>query len=429
MSTLVLVGAQWGDEGKGKIVDYLSEEADMVVRYQGGANAGHTVVIDGKQYKLHLIPSGLLNDKLCVIGNGVVVDPAQLLREMDALAAEGFDISKVFLSDCAHVIMPYHKMLDVLEEEKRGDRRLGTTGRGIGPAYRDKFARAGIRVGDLLDSDTFRFKLEEALAGVNPSLERVHGAEPFDSRRLYEEYMDYAERLRPFVTDTSLLVNRAIDDGRRVLFEGAQGTLLDIDHGTYPYVTSSHPVAGGACIGAGVGPTRINSVVGVAKAYVTRVGDGPFPTELRDETGEWLRERGREYGTTTGRPRRCGWLDAVALRYAVRINGLSGLALTKVDTLSGLPQIKVCVGYRCKAPAARAITEWPHTIKVLQGCEPLYETLPGWDADISACRSFDELPEPVKRYVAFIEEQAGVPVVLVSVGPDRQQTLMRRKLF
>lgn len=426
MSTLVLVGAQWGDEGKGKIVDFLSERADLVVRYQGGANAGHTVVVGDREYKLHLIPSGLLSNKTCVIGNGVVIDPAQLLGEMDRLRAEGFDTGKIFVSDCAHVIMPYHKALDELEERQRGDRRLGTTGRGIGPAYRDKFSRSGIRVCDLLDGTVFRAKLANHLEQVNSVLERIHGSAPIDAAAVTELYLGYAERLRPHVADTSYLINQAIDSGQKVLFEGAQGTLLDIDHGTYPYVTSSHPTAGGACIGAGVGPTRIRQVLGVAKAYTTRVGDGPFPTEESGETGAWLRDRGREYGTTTGRPRRCGWLDMVALRYAVRVSGLNGLAVTKLDTLTGLKTIKVCMAYDC---GGTRLSEWPCSGEVLSKCRPVYVELPGWQENIDSARSLDELPPAARDYIGFIRAHAGIPMAVLSVGPERQQTILDGDIF
>lgn len=426
MSTLVLVGAQWGDEGKGKVVDFLSERADMVVRYQGGANAGHTVVIGGKEYKLHLLPSGLLSNKVCVIGNGAVVDPAQLLAEMDRLAADGFDVGKVYVSDRAHVIMPYHKLLDTLEESHRGRRRLGTTGRGIGPAYQDKFARAGIRMCDLLDARGFRERLTQQMRQVNSVLARIYHVEALDPEAMAEAYLGYADRLRPHVTDTSLLVNRAIEAGRKVLFEGAQGTLLDIDHGTYPYVTSSHPTAGGACMGAGVGPTRIRHVMGVAKAYATRVGDGPFPTEETGDTGNHLRERGREYGTTTGRPRRCGWLDLVALRYAVRVNGLDALALTKLDTLTGLDPIRVCVGYERDG---HRLDEWPDSLEALERCRPVYTDLPGWTEDISGARRLADLPPAARSYVEFVQDQAGVPLAIISVGPDREQTILRDTLI
>lgn len=426
MSTLVLVGAQWGDEGKGKIVDFLSKRAEIVVRYQGGANAGHTVVIGDREYKLHLVPSGLLSNKTCVIGNGVVIDPAQLIGEMERLQAEGFDAGKIYISDCAHVIMPYHQILDSLEESQRGDRRLGTTGRGIGPAYRDKFSRAGIRVCDLLDKAVFHEKLASHLEQVNSILDRIYGVEPLGAAGVEETYLGYAERLRPHVVDTSYLINQAIDRGQKVLFEGAQGTLLDIDHGTYPYVTSSHPTAGGACIGAGVGPTRIRQVLGVAKAYTTRVGDGPFPTEEGGETGKWLRERGREYGTTTGRPRRCGWLDMVALRYAVRVNGLNGLAITKLDTLTGLQVIKVCIAYECDGAQ---VSEWPRSAEMLNRCRPVYVELPGWEREITSAQRLGDLPPEARDYIDFITSHTGIGISVLSVGPERQQTILDGDIF
>lgn len=423
---LVLVGAQWGDEGKGKVVDYVSEQADMVVRYQGGANAGHTVVIHGKEYKLHLLPSGLFSNKVCVVANGVVIDPAQLLREMDELTKEGIVVSRVYVSECAHVIMPYHKKLDILEEEHRGDYRLGTTGRGIGPAYADKFARLGIRMGDLLDEFTFRSKLEYRLKQVNQLLERVYGEPPLALAGMAAEYLEYADRLRPHVTDTVMLINEAMDAGRKVLFEGAQGTLLDIDHGTYPYVTSSNPTAGGACVGAGVGPTRVRNVIGVTKAYLTRVGDGPFPTEETGEIGGWLRERGGEFGTTTGRPRRCGWLDLVALRYAIRVNGLTGLALTKLDTLTGLDRVRVCVAYEHDG---QRVDEWPFSHRVLAECRPVYVDLPVWGDDISRCRRQGDLPPNAQAFIRFIEDQVGLSFKMISVGPDRDETIMVGGVF
>lgn len=426
MSTLVLVGAQWGDEGKGKVVDYLSESADLVVRYQGGANAGHTVVVRGREHRLHLIPSGVLAGKTCVIGNGVVVDPAQLLEEMDRLRADGYDVTRIFVSDAAHLILPYHRLLDVLEEDRRGDRKLGTTGRGIGPAYRDKFARAGIRMCDLLDPVVFREKLTRHLRQINSLLELIYQREPVDGEEVLAAYRRYGERLAPHITDTSRLVNRAIDEGKRVLFEGAQGTLLDIDHGTYPFVTSSHPTAGGACIGAGVGPTRIRSVMGVVKAYATRVGDGPFPTEETGAVGEWLRTRGREYGTTTGRPRRCGWLDLVALRYASRLSAFTSLAVTKLDTLTGLESIRVCVAYECDG---RLLDEWPHSSELLARCRPVYRDLPGWQEELRSARTWDALPPAARQYLELIETAAGVPVSLVSVGPERDETILRGDPF
>ncbi|ADU52426.1 Adenylosuccinate synthetase [Thermaerobacter marianensis DSM 12885] len=426
MSTVVIVGAQWGDEGKGKITDYLAERADVVVRYQGGANAGHTVVVGDTEYRLHLIPSGILHGKRCVIGNGVVLDPAVFLREIDYLVEHGHAVDAIAVSGAAHVIMPYHKRLDELEEAGRGEDRIGTTRQGIGPAYRDKAARTGIRVEDLLDDAQFRRLLRRNLDQVNRLLERVYGAEGYDYDQVLEEYLAYAERLRPFVTDTSKLINDAIDAGQRVLFEGAQGTMLDLDHGTYPYVTSSYPTAAGACIGAGVGPTRIDQVIGVAKAYTSRVGDGPFPTELLDETGDWIRERGHEYGTTTGRPRRCGWLDAVVLRYAARVSGMTGLAITRLDTLGGLDKVRIAVAYELDG---QRIEDMPAGALKLARCRPVYEELPGWPADLSGLTRWDDLPAEARRYLERISELVGVPVVLVSVGRERAQTLGLRDVF
>ncbi len=425
-ATLVVVGAQWGDEGKGKVVDFLSERADVVVRYQGGANAGHTVVVDGAEFRLNLVPSGLLRGKTSVIGNGVVVDPAQLLREMAALRGAGFDVSRLFVSDAAHLILPYHRLLDRAEEERRGDGRLGTTGRGIGPAYRDKAARYGVRVGDLLEPEVFRRRLADLLEHANHLLERVYRREAVDAEAVAAEYLAMGERLRPHVRDTALLVNEAIERGERVLFEGAQGTLLDLDHGTYPYVTSSHPVAGGACIGAGVGPTRIGRVLAVVKAYCTRVGDGPFPTEEAGPVGDRLRERGREYGTTTGRPRRCGWLDLPALRYAVRVSGVTGFAVTKLDTLTGFDPLRVAVAYELDG---ERLTEWPRHAHLLARCRPVYAELPGWHEEIGGARRVEDLPRAARSFLELIEEATGVPLDLISVGPDRADTIVRADAF
>ncbi|HEY8394128.1 MAG TPA: adenylosuccinate synthase [Thermaerobacter sp.] len=426
MATVVIVGAQWGDEGKGKITDYLAERADMVVRYQGGANAGHTVVVDGTEYRLHLIPSGILHGKRCVIGNGVVLDPAVFIREIDYLQERGFPVDRLAVSGAAHVIMPYHKRLDELEEAGRGADRIGTTRQGIGPAYRDKAARTGIRVEDLLDEAHFRRLLARNLDHVNRVLERVYGVEGYDYDRLLAEYLEYAERLRPFVTDTSRLINDAITAGQNVLFEGAQGTMLDLDHGTYPYVTSSYPTAAGACIGAGVGPTRIDQVIGVAKAYTSRVGDGPFPTELTDEIGQWIRERGHEYGTTTGRPRRCGWLDAVVLRYAARVSGMTALAITRLDTLGGLDRVRICVAYELDG---QRVEDLPAGALHLARCKPIYEELPGWDEDLSRLDRIEDLPAAARRYLQRIEELVGVPVAVVSIGRERAQTIGLRDVF
>ncbi|WP_366923558.1 adenylosuccinate synthase [Metallumcola ferriviriculae] len=427
MPAVVLVGAQWGDEGKGKITDFLAKKAEYVVRYQGGNNAGHTVKVDDREFKLHLIPSGILYPgKICVIGNGVVVDPAVLLEELAYLAQEGIDTSGLRISSNAHLIMPYHRKLDEVEEERRGEHRIGTTKRGIGPAYMDKAARAGMRMVDLLDEEEFKAKLTRVLAEKNYLLEKVYQAEGFKIEEIFEEYVAYTERIRHFITDTSLLVNDAINEGRDVLFEGAQGTLLDLDHGTYPFVTSSNPTAGGACIGAGIGPTKIDQVIGVCKAYTTRVGEGPFPTELDDQIGEEIRKNGAEFGTTTGRPRRCGWFDAVILRYAVRVSGLSSLALTKLDVLDSLERIKVCTGYKLNG---KEISEFPHSLKQLSLCEPIYEELPGWQENTSNARQFNELPLNAQKYIKRLEEIAGVPAAIVAVGPKRTETIQTKDMF
>lgn len=428
MASVVLIGAQWGDEGKGKVTDFLAEKAQLVVRYQGGNNAGHTVVVGDKEYKLHLIPSGILYpDKLCLIGNGVVIDPQVLLKELDYLAERGISTQGLRINPRAHLIMPYHKKLDEVEEEAKGVNKIGTTRRGIGPAYMDKAARIGIRVVDLLDRDEFAAKLEQNLKAKNLLLEKVYHSEGFSFEEIFETYLAYGERLRPYVADTSLLIDEAIKEGKNVLFEGAQGTLLDLDHGTYPYVTSSHPIAGAACIGAGVGPTKINKVIGIAKAYTTRVGEGPFPTELLDELGQQIREAGHEFGTTTGRPRRCGWFDAVILRYAVRVSGIDTLALTKLDVLTGLPVLKICVAYQ-KADGT-VIREFPASLKELAQCQPVYEEMEGWTEDLSGVTNYEQLPAAAKAYVQRIEELSGVPVSIVGVGTRRNQTLVRQEIY
>ncbi|MEW6424269.1 MAG: adenylosuccinate synthase [Bacillota bacterium] len=427
MSTVVLIGAQWGDEGKGKITDFLAEKADVVVRYQGGNNAGHTVVTDGKEFKLHLIPSGILYpDKLCLIGNGVVIDPAVLIAELENLAAQKISTENLRISPRAHVIFPYHQRLDRCEEERKGARKIGTTCRGIGPAYMDKAARTGIRVADLIDPEEFPARLEDALQEKNRLLNQVYGADGFAYTEILAAYSKYAEIIKPYVADVSIIVNEAIVRGQNVLCEGAQGTLLDLDHGTYPYVTSSHPVAGAACLGAGFGPTKINRVVGVAKAYITRVGEGPFPTELKDALGDHIRTRGHEFGTTTGRPRRCGWFDGVVARYATRINGLDCLAITKLDVLSGLEKVKVCTAYRYRG---ELITEFPATLKVLAGCDPVYEEFPGWAEDISGIRRYADLPANAKNYLARLADLARAPVALISVGPSREETIVTQNVF
>ncbi len=427
MPSVVLIGAQWGDEGKGKVTDFLAQKADIVVRYQGGNNAGHTVVVNDDEFKLHLIPSGILYpDKVCIIGNGVVIDPAVLIRELEYLAGRGINTDNLRISERAHIIMPYHKKLDEVIEESKGDAKIGTTKRGIGPAYMDKAGRVGIRFVDLLDRDEFMALLERNLKDKNDLLTKVYGAEGFEKDTIAEEYLGYAERLRKYAADTSIIIHDALKAGKNVLFEGAQGTLLDLDHGTYPYVTSSHPIAGAACIGAGLGPTEINKVVGVVKAYTTRVGAGPFPTELDDETGAHLRDRGHEFGTTTGRPRRCGWFDAVITRYAVRVSGLSGLAVTKLDVLTGMETLKICTGYR---RGSQIIRDFPASLKVLAECEPVYEEMPGWKEDISTARKFTDLPPAAQNYLNRISELSGASISIIGVGTRRSQTIVKETLF
>lgn len=428
MPNVVVVGAQWGDEGKGKIVDLLTEDADYVVRYQGGHNAGHTVVIGDEEFILHLIPSGILHQgKKCVIGNGVVVDPSALIEEMRALEKRGvrFD-NNLFISENAHLIMPYHKAIDKESEKSKGARRIGTTGRGIGPTYADKMARTGIRIADLLNPELFREKLEANLVEMNYFLEKLYKAEGFRLENIFHEYMGYAEVIKVFITDTSLLLNNAIKKGKNILFEGAQGTHLDVDHGTYPYVTSSNSTAGGACTGTGVGPTNINGVLGVVKAYTTRVGSGPLPTELSDKTGELLRERGHEYGATTGRPRRCGWFDAVVVRYAVRVNGFTGVALTKLDVLDEFDEVKICTAYRYKE---RIYEDMPHDLGVFEGCEPVYQTLRGWRDRTTGITTYDRLPSRAKEYINRIKELVGVDYSIVSTGTKRDETIILSNPF
>ncbi len=427
MAAVILIGSQWGDEGKGKITDFLAEKANVVVRCQGGNNAGHTVVVKGEEFKLHLIPSGILySDKTCVIGNGVVIDPKVLLEELSYLAKRGIETGKLLISSNAHVIMPYHRVLDGLEEEARGEHKIGTTKRGIGPCYMDKASRIGIRIIDLMDKDEFAEKLRRNLVEKNNLFVKVYGHEALKFEDIYEPYLGYAEKLRSMVTDSSLAIDESIRTGGKVLFEGAQGTLLDIDHGTYPYVTSSNPIAGGACIGAGVGPTRIDRVVGVIKAYTTRVGEGPFPTELLDEIGEQIQANGHEFGTTTGRPRRCGWFDAVIARYAVRVSGISDFAVTKLDVLTGFETLKICVGYRV---GEEIIREFPQSQKIFKQSQPVYEEMPGWHEDLTDVRRFEDLPEAAKKYILRIEELTGVPATLIAIGPGREQTIVRGEIF
>ncbi len=427
MSAVVVIGTQWGDEGKGKIVDFLAEQADVVVRYQGGNNAGHTVIVGSDEFKLHLLPSGILYpDKTCVIGNGVVIDPEVMLKELKGMYDKGIDTSGLKVSNRAHVIMPYHRLLDAVEEESRGDNKIGTTKRGIGPCYGDKNARCGIRIVDLMDEEEFSAKLERNLEAKNHLLKQVYNTDGFDFEQVKAEYLGYAEKIRPYVADTSVVLNDAIVEGKKVLFEGAQATLLDMDHGTYPYVTSSHPIAGGACIGAGVGPKRISKVIGVVKAYSTRVGEGPFPTELNDATGDLIRDRGHEYGTTTGRPRRCGWLDAAVVRYAGIVSGIDYMAITRLDILDGLKTLKICTGYKYNG---EVIKEYPASLKVLAQVEPIYEEVPGWEETISGMTSYDELPANCRRYIERLSEVTGIAIGIVSVGPRRDQTIILQDMF
>jgi adenylosuccinate synthase len=423
MPATVVIGAQWGDEGKGKIANLLARDADMVVRYQGGNNAGHTIVIGEERFALSLTPSGVIYPEVMpIIGNGCVVDPAVLIAEMDALSARGVDPSALRLSSNAHLIMPYHRKLDAVRERYLGRHQIGTTKKGIGPAYTDKYSRQGIRVQDLFDPAIFRDKLEEALREKNQMLTRVYNQLPMEAEPIATEYLQYAERLEPHVEDVALLVWQAIKDGKNVVFEGAQGVLLDIDHGTYPFVTSSNPVAGGALTGAGVGPKDIDAVLGIAKAYISRVGSGPFPTELHDDIGEQMVQIGGEYGTVTGRRRRCGWLDALALRYTIRVGGITELALMKLDVLSAFPKLKIATGYQVDGDRYE---EFPRQQRVLYNCEPVYEELEGWETDISEVRDIDDLPRAARRYVERAEELAGVPVTIVSVGPDREATFLK----
>ena len=422
MANVIVIGAQWGDEGKGKITDLLSKSADVVVRYQGGVNAGHTVVVQGQTFKLHLIPSGILYpDTECIIGCGTVIDPQELIEELDQLEKLGISTRNLLISQTAHVTMPYHRLIDLASEERRGNHKIGTTGRGIGPTYADKSERTGIRILDLMDSDALRKQLNWTINYKNVILEKLYNLPPLDPAEVIEQYLVYAERLRPHVVDTSLKIYDAIKRRRNILFEGAQGTLLDLDHGTYPYVTSSNPVAGGACVGTGVGPTMIDRVIGVAKAYTTRVGEGPFPTELHGELGELLTSRGAEFGTTTGRKRRCGWFDAVIGRYAVRINGLDCLAITKMDVLDDLDEIKVCVAYEIDG---KRCEDFPSSSRIFARCQPIYKTVPGWKQSTADCRRLEDLPKQALDYLKFLAELMEVPIAIVSLGASRDQTII-----
>ncbi|MGZ8426171.1 MAG: adenylosuccinate synthase [Candidatus Binatia bacterium] len=429
MSNVAIIGAQWGDEGKGKIVDLFTHDADIIVRFQGGNNAGHTLVVNGKKTILHLVPSGALHpNKLCVIGNGVVVDPEILIEEIDALKAQGHLQSdeQLRISEQAHVIMPYHKAIDLARERLRGKGKIGTTGRGIGPAYEDKVARVGIRFIDLLEEDTFREKLERNIEEKNFYLKAILQEKALDFNEIHDSYSRYREKLKGYVTNTGLLLDQRIRAGKRVLFEGAQGTLLDVDHGTYPYVTSSSTITGGACSGSGVGPQHIQQVIGISKAYTTRVGSGPFPTELEGPDGETLRREGAEFGATTGRSRRCGWFDAVSVRHAVRMNGLTGVALTKLDVLTGFKKIPICTAYSYNG---QTVSEFPASSKVMAAAQPIYEDMNGWTERLDDVRKFSDLPATAQKYVRRIEAVIGTEIILVSVGPGREQTIVLRNPF
>lgn len=422
MANVIVIGAQWGDEGKGKITDLLSRSADVVVRPQGGVNAGHTIVVDGQTFKLHLIPSGILYPNTeCIIGSGTVIDPKVLLQEIDQLEAFQVSVSQLYISQTAHVTMPYHRLLDQASEERRGKHKIGTTGRGIGPTYADKSERTGIRVVDLMDPKTLRKKLIWTVNYKNVVLEKLYNLPPLDPEVVIQEYLHYAERLRPHVVDSSLKIYDSIQKRKNILFEGAQGTLLDLDHGTYPYVTSSSPVAGGACVGAGIGPTMIDRVIGVAKAYTTRVGEGPFPTELHGELNQHLCDRGAEFGTTTGRRRRCGWFDGVIGRYAVRINGLDCLAITKLDVLDELEEIQVCVAYELDG---KTCDHFPGNASEFARCKPIYKTLPGWQQSTENCRDLADLPQQALDYLKFLAELMAVPIAIISLGASRDQTII-----
>jgi len=423
VSNIVIVGTQWGDEGKGKVVDLLAEHADMVVRFQGGNNAGHTMVVEGEQFISHLVPSGILQGKTCFIGNGLVVDPEVLLEEIDYLSSKGVDISpdKLKISEKAHLIMPYHQAVDHARERMKGDKKIGTTGRGIGPCYEDKATRRGVRFVELLKQDVFREKVATILDEKNFYLKNYMDADTLELEPILEKYNGFAERLAPYVTNVSVALSDGMQAGGQVLFEGAQGTHLDIDHGTYPYVTSSSTVAGNACSGSGVGPGKITDIIGIVKAYTTRVGEGPFPSELFDDVGDAIQEKGAEFGATTGRKRRCGWLDTVILENAVRLNSLSGLAVTKLDVLGGLDELKICTAYDCEG---ERLDHFPADLNVLAACKPIYETHPGWTEDISGIRDYDKLPENARKYLERVRELVDTPIQIVSVGPGRDETMV-----
>ncbi|MDN6639323.1 MAG: adenylosuccinate synthase [Tetragenococcus sp.] len=420
MSSVVVVGTQWGDEGKGKITDFLSEDAEVIARYQGGDNAGHTIQFDDVTYKLHLIPSGIFyKEKISVIGNGVVVNPKSLVEELNYLKEHGVSTENLRISDRAHVILPYHIKLDQLQEEAKGADKIGTTIKGIGPAYMDKAARVGIRIADLLDKDIFSERLKSNLADKNRQFEKMYDDQAIAFDDIFAEFYEYGQQIKQYVTDTSVILNDALDRGKRVLFEGAQGVMLDIDQGTYPFVTSSNPVAGGVTIGSGVGPSKIDKVVGVCKAYTSRVGDGPFPTELFDEVGDQIRKVGHEYGTTTGRPRRVGWFDSVVMRHSRRVSGITNLSLNCIDVLSGLDTVKICTAYELDG---QLIYHYPASLKELNRCKPVYEELPGWSEDVTNCKTLEELPENARNYIRRVSELVGVRISTFSIGPDRNQT-------
>ncbi|NWF78110.1 MAG: adenylosuccinate synthase [Chloroflexi bacterium] len=424
MAVIAVVGGQWGDEGKGKIIDLLAEKAKLVVRFSGGDNAGHTVINPYGEFRLHLVPSGIFNPQAtCIIGNGVAINPAVLLKEIDDLQNHGIDVSRLFISDRAHLIMPYHTLLDKLEEERRSKGAIGTTLRGIGPVFADKVARLGIRAGDLLDKDVFLTRLKSALELKNLILTKVYQVSPLSLEEIYQQYCHYGEQLAPFIRETSSIIRQAAIKGELILLEGAQGTLLDPDFGTYPYVTSSSPLAGAGCTGTGLGPRQIDRVVGVFKAYNTRVGAGPMPTELKDEIGDFIREKAHEYGATTGRPRRCGWFDAVAGRFSVQINGLTDIALTHLDIYDGFPSIRICTAYKLKG---EVLTSFPSDVAILERCQPIYEEVDGWQESISGIRSLKKLPVRARNYMSRLEDLLSCPISLVSVGPDRRQIIEKK---
>jgi adenylosuccinate synthase len=427
MPVIAIIGAHWGDEGKGKVVDHLAQQAGAVVRFSGGDNAGHSVVNPHGEFKLHLVPSGIFSPKAtCIIGNGVVVNPAVLIGEIDELTKRGVDTSRLFVSDRAHLIMPYHTLLDGLEEEARGGKALGTTRKGVGPAFTDKAARLGIRMGDLLDKEVLLERLRSILDYKNTILTKVYGASPLSLEEVYAQYCQYGERLAPHIRETTIMLEEMLSRGELVLLEGAQGTLLDPDFGTYPYTTSSSPLAAGACLGAGLSPARIDRILGVFKAYCTRVGSGPMPTELKDETGDLIRERAHEYGTTTGRARRCGWFDAVATRFSTRVNGFTGAVITRLDILDVLPRLKICVGYKLDG---KTIDDFPASVAALAKCQPVYEELEGWQTTTPDIRRYQQLPAKARQYITRIEELSGCPVNLICVGPEREQTIQKTPIL